>query len=119
MVAQVSATRNGRRIQKLPTIRAPRASSWSVVRATSSDRSAAILRPLPARRRTPRKLTDRLYIGSLTGPPRPIKQGARGQPGTSRRTIDEPPEYIAREVQLRTVGVPQAARTSLPPRAAW
>jgi hypothetical protein len=40
MVAQVSATRKGRTIQKLEAISAPRARSWSAARAMSGDRLA-------------------------------------------------------------------------------
>ena len=41
--AQIDATRNGRTIQKLLTISAPRTSSWRMVRARSGGRSACIL----------------------------------------------------------------------------
>src|SRR6266699_1743951 len=43
IVAQVDATKNGRTIQKLLRIRAPRASSCRVVRARSSDRLGCML----------------------------------------------------------------------------
>ena len=45
MVAQVNAIRNGLTIQKLAAISMPRASSWKVIRARSSDRSDSISLP--------------------------------------------------------------------------